>query len=476
MSSEPGSVKKVEIRSSPLERFSHLVDRGTSTELEQRIASLRAALGGRPLWNVNSTARGGGVAELLGSLLPYERGAGIDARWLVIEGSPEFFATTKKIHTLLHGVEPPEGKLTDEDRSHYESATASNVKALAGLIRAGDVAILHDPQTLGLVPPLVERGVHVVWRAHIGVDDPNVTARGAWAFLRQYLAPASAYVFSRQAYVWEGLDPACVRVIAPCIDPFATKNMDSIADSVDAILQASGLLAGHAGEPLFTRGDGTHGRVVRKATILGPALPTDARIVVQVSRWDRLKDPIGVMEAFASHIAPPTDACLVLAGPAANSVTDDPEQPEVLNELTQRREAMPKEMRDRTVIAQLPMEDPEENAVLVNALQRRADVVVQKSLAEGFGLTVAEAMWKERPVVATRVGGIQDQIEDGRSGILVDDPRDLDAVGRAVVRVLEDRSLEERLGHEARDRVIKNFISPRHLVEESRLITEVLAH
>jgi trehalose synthase len=475
MAGGAGALKHVEVVSSPLERFAHLLDRDTWTELEKQTTSVSAALGERPVWNVNSTARGGGVAELLGAVLHYERGAGIDARWVVIEGSPEFFATTKKIHTLLHGVEPADGMLTDEDRRHYESAIARNADALSGLIRSGDVAILHDPQTLGLVPPLAARGVHVIWRSHIGVDVPNDVARKAWAFLRPYLAPASAYIFSRRAYTWEGLDPSRVRVIAPCIDPFATKNTDAIENSAGAILQAGGIVSGRDGEPVFPRADGAQGRVVGKSTVVGERLPIDARMVVQISRWDRLKDPIGVMEAFARHVAPRTDACLVLAGPAATSVSDDPEQPEVLRELTERREAMPREMRDRTVVAQLPMEDPEENAALVNALQRRAEVVVQKSLAEGFGLTVAEAMWKKRPVVAGRVGGIQDQIENERSGFLIDDPKDLDAFGHAVVRVLEDGSLEERLGQEARDRVTRNFIAPRHMIEMARLIQELLA-
>jgi trehalose synthase len=476
MAGREAVVKEVDVGSAPIERFHHLLVPDVWDELEAGMASLTRAMQGRVVWSVNSTARGGGVAEMLASLLPYERSAGIDARWVVIEGSPEFFQATKKIHTLLHGVEPPDGLLAGDERRHYEEATSRNAKALAGMIRPGDVAILHDPQTAGLVPGLAERGIHVIWRSHIGIDEPNAAVRDAWNFLEPYLAGASAYIFSRRAYVWEGLEESRVQIIPPCIDPFATKNRDFTEDSVNGILQAGGLLSGHDGNAIFLRHDGTRARVDRAADAGGAVLPFDARIVTQVSRWDRLKDPLGVMESFARHIAPRTDAYMVLAGPAATSVSDDPEESGVLRELTGRRKALPASIRDRVVIAQLPMEDIEENAAIVNALQRRANVVVQKSLAEGFGLTVAEAMWKSRPVVASRVGGIEDQIEDGKSGLLIDDPKDLDAFGDAVVRVLEDESLATRLGHEARRRVIRLFITPCHLIAQARLVVNLLDH
>ena len=195
-----------------------------------------------------------------------------------------------------------------------------------------------------------------------------------------------------------------------------------------------------------------------------------ASLVVQVSRWDPLKDPVGVLEAFASEVAPATDSHLLLAGPAVASVADDPEQPEILRELEDRWQGMDAATRKRVHIAQLPMEDEEENAALVNAIQRHARVVVQKSLAEGFGLTVAEAMWKAKPVVASRVGGMADQVEDGRSGLLVDDPRDLRGCGRAITRLLSDRSAAEKFGKAAKERVAEQFLAPRHLLEEAALV------
>jgi len=468
-------VNEVEVGEAPLERFRTLVGPRVWSELERSLAQLKAALRGHVLWNVNSTAQGGGVAEMLASLIPYERGVGIDERWVVIEGSTDFFNATKRIHKMLHGVESDGGMLTDDERRAYDEATTRNLDALAEVIQPGDVVILQDPQTAGLTNGLRARGIKVVWRSHVGVDSPNEVVRGAWEFMRPYLRDASAYVFSRGAYVWEGLDESRVRIMAPCIDPFATKNQDITFSSGVAILKAAGILPGKDGQATFMRHDGTSGRVTRSAHVEDATpLPSDAQVVLQVSRWDRLKDHAGVMESFVRYIAPRTDAFLVLAGPAPTSVKDDPEQPEILDDLRRRHAALPPSMHGRVVIAQLPMQDIDENAAVVNALQRRAAVVVQKSIAEGFGLTVAEAMWKSRPVVASRVGGIEDQIEHGKSGLLVDDATDLKAFGDAVVSVLADSRLARRLGAQARRRVIHKFISPCHLMEQARLVLDVI--
>jgi trehalose synthase len=199
------------------------------------------------------------------------------------------------------------------------------------------------------------------------------------------------------------------------------------------------------------------------------------QVVAQVSRWDTLKDPLGVIEGFAQHVAPQaTQAHLVLAGPETAAVTDDPEGAAVLASCVERVAALPDDARERVHLALLPMADPEENAVMVNALQRRASVVLQKSLAEGFGLTVAEAMWKGRPVVAGRVGGIQEQIADGDTGVLID-PRDLDAYGHAVVRLLADPAAAAAMGARAQARVRDEFLGPRHLGQYVELFARVIA-
>jgi trehalose synthase len=299
-------------------------------------------------------------------------------------------------------------------------------------------------------------------------------ARSAWNFLRPYLDLARAYVFSRSSYAWEGLDPWRLKVIAPTIDPFSVKNLDIGQDSVEQILRAAGIVAGSDGGATFPRVDGTTARVVHPARLTGHSLPPDTSVLVQVSRWDRLKDPLGVLDTFAHHVAPRSDSWLILAGPAVKSVADDPEQPQVLGEVSERIEQLEPSIRRRVQLAQLPMDDAEENAAIVNALQRRADVVVQKSLAEGFGLTVSEAMWKARPVVASRVGGIEDQIEDGISGVLVDDPKDFAAFGDTIVHLFHNRAEARRLGGGARRRAARNYLAPRHLNEQARLILSVI--
>jgi trehalose synthase len=425
----------------------------------------RALLDGRTVWNVNSTAKGGGVVELLRPLVGYARGIGVDCRWAVIGGGPEFFDVTKRLHNRLHGAEGDGRPLDDAARRTYERTLRGEADGLAAWIRDCDVVILHDPQTAGLVEPLRRTGAKVIWRCHIGLDEPNDTVRDAWAFLRPYVESADAYVFSREAFAWEQLDADRIHVIAPSIDAFAPKNQDLDADTVHAVMLASGIVRDGVlpADATFARQDGSPGRVERRAEVyedepLGPGDP----VVVQVSRWDELKDPLGVIRGFAEHVP---DAHLVYAGPSVAAVADDPEGGKVLRAAQQLRERLPRAARRRVHLACLPMEDADENAIIVNALQRHARVVVQKSVAEGFGLTVAEAMWKARPVVASRIGGIQDQIIDGNCGVLLDDPADLAAFGAAVAGLLSDPDRAERLGDAARERVRGKFLSSRSLLD-----------
>ena len=314
--------------------------------------------------------------------------------------------------------------------------------------------LLHDPQTAGLVRALRDLGARVMWRCHVGLDVPNEHARSAWSFLLPYVADAEAYVFSRAGFVWEDLDPARIVVIAPSIDVFAPKNQAMQPSTVAAILAAAGLSDERvAARPNFTRTDGAPGRVERKAELVEEApLPAKARLLTQVSRWDRLKDPAGVVEAFAGQIAGETDAHLVLAGPTSRPSRTTRKAARCSPRFVLSASSYLRTTRTRVHLALLPMHDAEENAAIVNALQRRSDVICQKSLAEGFGLTVAEAMWKARPVVASRVGGIQDQIIDGVTGVLVD-PSDLGAFGAAVSALFNDPAHAAMLGTQANARV-----------------------
>ena len=438
------------------------------TELLSGADALQQPLEGRRIVNVNSTASGGGVAEMLGTLLGYARGVGIDADWLVIGGDPEFFTITKRIHNGLYGSPGDGGPLGATEREHYERTNAENVSRVSAAVRSGDIVIVHDPQPAGLMASVRELGARVVWRCHVGHDGSNEWTKRAWEFVRPYVEVADAHVFSREAFAPSWIDRARLRVIPPSIDPFAPKNSDLAPYEVLAVLVGAGLVAA----------DGVHPdeRVRSPAHVVREGPPADPRapLVVQVSRWDRIKDMGGVLEGFARHVTAP-DARLALVGPAVSGVADDPEGEQLWEETVARWGALPRAVRARVDLATVPMDDPVENALVINALQRHATVVVQKSLAEGFGLTVAEAMWKSRPVVASAVGGIVDQIADGETGLLVQDPHDLESFGHAVERLLRDPIEADRLGRNARSHVERHFLGDRHLLEYAALITELVA-
>jgi trehalose synthase len=468
------AISEVPVAAVSLERFRGLLGERFA-ELEEATRTAGELLAGRVIWHVNSTARGGGVAELLQSLLAYARGAGVDVRWVTISGNEPFFAVTKRIHNNLHGSPGDGGGLGEAERKIYEKALAADAGALTERLQPDDIVYLHDPQPAGLTRLTHDVGVDVIWRCHVGVDHPNQLARRAWAFLTPYIEVANAYVFSRREFVWEGLDPDKLWIVPPSIDAFSPKNQDLDPGAVQSILATIGLAAdGGDQAPVFQRQDGSRARVNRRAALTqdGP-LPADVPTIAQVSRWDRLKDPGGVLRCFAERLRHPT-AHLVLAGPAVAEVADDPEGAEVLAEVEAMRASLPDEIRARTHLVSLPMDDIEENAAMVNAIQRHADVVLQKSLAEGFGLTVAEAMWKARPVVAGRVGGIQDQIVDGVSGVLVDDPVDLPAVAEAIDDLLADPERARSIGEAARQRVLDEFLGTRHLVQYMNLLQMML--
>ena len=467
-------IELVEIDALPADRFATVLDQSGFHDLEELIERARALLEGRVVWCINSTARGGGVAEMLASLLAYTRGAGVDTRWAVIGAPPEFFVLTKRIHNRLHGAEGDGGPLGREERELYDRVLAAHHRRLEELVKPGDVVLVHDPQPAGLIQPLRDLGARVVWRLHVGIDEPNDLVEQAVSFLRPDVERAEQWVFSRDAFVWDGLDRERCHIIPPSIDVFSPKNQDLPDANVAAILAAAGITTDGAGGPAeFEREDGSTGRVERAADMLEerPLAPGE-RFVLQVSRWDRLKDHVGVLRGFAEHV---DGAHLVLAGPATEAVADDPEGAEALKEVEDVWRALPGDVRERVHLARLPMTDRQENAAMVNALQRAATIVVQKSLAEGFGLTVAEGMWKGRPMVASAVGGIQDQVVEGETGFLVRDAHDLEGFGRAVQRLLDDHALAERLGENGRQRVIDEFLETRHLRQWVDLIEALIA-
>jgi trehalose synthase len=354
---------------------------------------------------------------------------------------------------------------------------AANAVELLERIQPGDLVLLHDPQTAGLAPALGSAGARVAWRCHIGVDWQNDATNAAWDFLRPHLAAAQKYVFSRREYVpsWMGADD--VAIIPPSIDPISPKNQYLDDRTVLGILARIGVLDGATPDSAasFVRGDGTIGVVSRPAQITGDRRPgPEDPLVIQVSRWDELKDMSGVMSGFANYVVPGEKGYLLLVGPAVAGVADDPEGAAVFAECLLQWQELPPAARSRVLLVTLPLDDPEENAAMVNALQRHAAIIVQKSLAEGFGLTVAEGMWKARPVVGSAVGGIIDQIADG-TGILLADARDLSAFGLAVRELLDNPAEANQMGRAAQAYIEEHYVGDLHLLRYADLFRPMMA-
>ena len=475
-------MQEIHISARPIQPFEQLLGSERVRSLEREAVEVRKLLGARVIWNINSTATGGGVAEMLRSLLRYARGLGVDIRWLVLDAPPEFFRITKRVHNALHASTGDGSPLGPEQTELYERVAHENAVALQARVRPNDIVICHDPQAAGLVPTLIRTGAKVTWRCHIGheIHENEEVDRG-WDFLRPYLEGVPVAVFSRAAYAPSWLRGKRTVVLPPNIDPFSAKNRWMSEESLRSILAQVGLIEGPPESPdaSFLRDDGSTGRVDRQADVvrLGPPPRWDTPLVVQVSRWDSMKDPVGVLQGFARLIDPeaPRGAHLVLAGPNARAVADDPEGAKVFGELQQVYLGLPDPVRRSVQLAMLPMADNEENAAIVNALQRHAAVIVQKSLVEGFGLTVTEAMWKRRPVVASAVGGILDQIRDGVDGLLVHDPSNVAEFGETLRRVLLDETLARRLGEAGYERVRDNYLSVSALEKWAALLRQVLA-
>jgi len=446
--------------------------------LRAEAAGLAPRLRGRTVWMVNSTATGGGVAELLPTQLALLRELSVDVRWAVIEsGEPEFFPLTKRIHNQIHGADGP--ALGPSDRALYERVSRLNADALLELLAPSDILLVHDPQPLG-AGAMVKRqlGVRAIWRCHIGVDEPLPAARDAWEFLRPYATLYDEVVFSAAEYVPPFL-ASRTSVIHPTIDPLSHKNRDLSLHKLVGVLSDAALAIPHW--PLITPPFPEPARRLQPDGSFAPATaPEDlgllARpIILQVSRWDRLKGFAPLLEAFrnfklgglrgeravrgARHRRRIEVARLVLAGPEPEAVRDDPEALDVLDELRARYvELEPEVQRDVALLA-LPMRSRKINALMVNALQRCADVVVQNSLREGFGLTVAEAMWKRKPILGSaRAFGVRMQVRDGVDGILVPDPESPEALADALHEMLSSPYRLEGWGRSAQLRVHREFL------------------
>jgi trehalose synthase len=448
---------------------------GAVRRLEEEGASAVQALRGRTVWMMNSTAQGGGVAEMLPTMICLLRDLDVDVRWVVMETSDAaFFSLTKRIHNLIHGAGEP--VLTAADQEVYQAVSRANADALRAMVSPDDVLVIHDPQPMGAGAMLkAELGMPTVWRCHIGLDERNAATRAAWDFLQPFSGAYDRAVFTAPEYVPDYFADRTT-IIHPAVSPLTHKNRDLSPNKMVGILCNGGLSTAY--HPVLTPAFPEYAQRLQPSGVFGPALlPEDLGLlyrpmILQVSRWDRLKGFAPLMDAFVElkaeddrnharaelHRRHIQLARLVLAGPDPESVQDDPEGLDVLEELKQRYLQMTPRLQHDVAFITLPMGSRKHNALLVNALQRAATIVVQNSIQEGFGLTVTEAMWKNAAVIGTRAVGIRQQIVDGEHGLLVDDPEDTRALADTMDRFLGDIAARDHCGRAARRRVHDDFL------------------
>lgn len=437
--------------------------------------SLLPLLEGRRVWMVNSTERGGGVAEMLPALLSLVRDAGVDAHWLVMESTdPDFFRLTKRLHNLIHGEGDP--LLPDSARELYDRVSRENAEAISRHLAPGDLLIVHDPQPLG-AGALIRDAMDIaaIWRCHIGLDQRTPETAAAWDFLRPYASAYDHAVFTAPEYIPSYLTGSAT-IIHPAIDPLSHKNRELPIHKLVGIL-ANGSLIRPFGPVLTPPFPEPAQRFQQDGSWTAANEPEDIGllfrpIITQVSRWDRLKGFLPLLKGFATlklDLVNGTDldpryrrtldtVRLVLAGPDPASIQDDPEAQEVLEELCELYLGLPPALKEDVAILSLPMSSPKYNALMVNALQRCSDIVVQNSLREGFGLTATEAMWKHAAVMASRAAGLRQQIRSGLDGCLVTDAEDERELARTLGELLRDQRKREALGRSAQRRVHHDFL------------------
>lgn len=476
-----------------------LKDYAALAYLSPAVQELRAAarrvvpsLKGRTVWMLNSTAQGGGVAEMLPRLVSLLRDLGVRTEWLVLNpGDPAFFALTKRIHNLIHGAGRP--GFDGRERRTYREVSLRAAEELERRVAPEDILVVHDPQPLAVGAEVKRRrGLRAVWRCHIGLDRTTPATEAAWKFLQPWARLYDHAVFSAAEYI-----PAVLAgkssVIHPAIDPLSHKNRELSAHKLVGILCNAGLMA--AAHPVLTA-DWEHpaqrlapdGRFVPAR--LGDGVGLLYRpIVAQISRWDALKGWLPLLEGFVrlkecyrAHRGPRTRRRrriellrLVLAGPEPAAIEDDPEGQKVLAELRRAyRRLKPEDQRD-VVLLSLPMVSVKQNHLMVNVIQRCSTVVVQNSLEEGFGLTATEAMWKHVPVLGTTACGLRLQIRDGIDGRITADPEDPEEIAAHLDRMLGDPVQREILGRNAQRRVYEKFLIFKQVESWLGLLAETVA-
>ncbi len=437
--------------------------------------ALAGTLSGRTVWNVTLDDSATGVGELVRSVLGYVAGFGIATQWLVLEPDARLRPIARWVRDGLQGLVNDTARLGPDEHAAFREALAAPAEELAGRVRPGDLVLLHDPGPAGLAAAALGRDTIVVWRCHAGSDSPNASAERSWAFLQPYLEDASGFVFSRPAFVPAWIGPERTALVAPSIDPLAPKNRPLTSSTVQQVLTWAGLLAGEAPDaPGYTCTDGTEARMRNRVNLIaedGPPAP-GTPVVAQITRWVPPKDMPGVLAGFAAHVTD-RDAHLILAGPDPTTPEADPIAAVVFEQCRRARAALPEAQRRRIHLAALPA-DADESAIIVNALQRHAAVIVQKSIAGDQSTAVSEAMFKACPIVASGVGGIRDQIRDHRNGLLVGDPADLAGFGAAVTLLLTDTTLARELRYTAYEDAVTHMLPDRHLLQWAPLVSALV--
>lgn len=389
----------------------------TGYEIIDQLLQLAKPLQHLKIVHINSTKTGGGVAEILAKMIPLTKNLGItECHWEVIQGEPDFYFCTKKFHNALQGNRI---ELHDSDLHTFEATNEENAERLRSLIQDADIVFIHDPQPIALIEHFPKKTGKWIWRCHIDASNPYLTV---WDYLKKYIEKYHAAIFSLAEFCHVLTIP--MFVILPSIDPLSLKNMTLDEKEIQEIRDLFGI------DP-------------------------SKKILLQVSRFDRFKDPLGVIESYRLIKKFNPAIQLVLAGGGAD---DDPEGEEVLKEVKSAIEGDP----DIHVLLL-----PGDGHRTINALQRGADIIIQKSIKEGFGLTVTEALWKSKPVIGGNVGGIRKQIINHRSGYLVNTP---EGAAYRIRYLLQDPDKIIDMGRIGKEYVRENFLITRHLREYLTLI------
>jgi trehalose synthase len=459
---------EVPFASGSVSLLDELIGRDRVREIRDALSVASQRLGGRTVWHVSDNSVRGGVAELLNANLPYHRGEGISTRWITLGASAAFRELTKTLYYCLCGAEGTQAAAS-LDRQLYERVSRDCALELAAAADRSAIFILHDHHAAGLLPWLRAAGHTVVWRMHLGPVE-NDAARVAWDFLLPHLSAAHAVIVSSAAELpLRGLDLP-VLVVAPSIDPLSAKNRPLTREAALAVAAKAGIVS--VAGPTRGRADGLGARVKMRIVRAGDPPPQSAPLIAQVSRWDRVKDAAGVVRAFVEHVDASFGAHLMLVGP---DTSDDRSGHETYRECVDLWLTLGRPLRERIHIIQVGLEHAAGNATIVNAFQHLSTVVTQKSLAEGFGLTVAEAGWKGRPVVASAVGGIRAQVIGGRTGFLVAHPDDHAGFGTAINSLLGNGELAAVIGSRARERVRRAFLTDSQLLAAAGALADITA-